>query len=70
MKTFDPINRPQHYNQGKIQPLDVIDDWKLGYYEGNVLKYLARHKHKNGLEDLKKARFYLDRYIKLLEQEQ
>ena len=62
----DKINHPAHYTFGKIEPLDVIEDWKLGYHLGNVVKYIARAPYKGtGLEDLKKARFYLDRYIKL-----
>lgn len=64
----DPINNPPHYTKGEIQPLDVIDDWKLGFYLGNCVKYIARAPHKGKeLEDLKKARFYLDGYIKKLE---
>lgn len=49
-----------HYSKHKIQPFDVIDEYDLNYYEGNVLKYLLRHKDKNGIEDLKKAAHYLD----------
>ena len=64
-RTQDPINHPSHYVHGKYELLDVLDDWKLDYYLGNVLKYICRHNHKgNPLEDLKKARFYLDRRIK------
>lgn len=59
----DRVNHPPHYNQGKIEPIDVIEDWKLGFHDGNALKYIARWRHKNGVEDLRKARWYLDRPI-------
>lgn len=49
-----------HYKgMGGLQPLDVIDAWGLDFYEGSALKYLARHKKKNGAEDLDKAIHYL-----------
>lgn len=64
MDAEDPINHPKHYNQGEIEPIRVIEDWKLGYHLGNVVKYISRAEHKqDALEDLKKARWYLDRYI-------
>ena len=44
----------------KIQPIEFILANELGFCEGNVIKYLCRYKRKNGLEDLKKARQYLD----------
>lgn len=52
-----------HYHKGSIQPWDYIIDQNLGYLEGNVVKYVSRYKNKNGLEDLKKARHYLDKLI-------
>jgi len=64
----DPINHPSHYNVGGIECLDVIEAWECNYHLGNVLKYVCRAKHKGReLADLKKARFYLDRYISLIE---
>jgi len=64
----EAVNHPQHYNTGKYEAIDVIEDWKLGFHLGNVVKYVARAEHKNDtLEDLKKARWYLDRYIKFIE---
>lgn len=58
------INHPAHYNHGKIEPIDVIEDWKLNYRMGCVLKYVARHEHKGqALKDLRKMRWYLDREI-------
>ena len=66
------INHPSHYTQGKYEVIDYIED-KLskeelqGYCVGNVLKYVSRFKHKNGLEDLKKAEWYLNRLITNME---
>ncbi len=61
----DPI-KPDHY-KGKIEPLDLLES--NGSLEpfcaGNVIKYVFRYKKKNGLEDLKKARFYLDKLIEI-----
>ncbi len=48
-----------HY-QGALQPFEVVLAWGLNYWEGNVVKYLRRHKEKNGKQDLQKARDYLD----------
>jgi len=59
----DPVNRPSHYNQGKIECIEYILDQKFDYLEGNVVKYLTRWKRKNGLEDLRKARWYLEKLI-------
>lgn len=56
-----------HYKQFKHETWDVILDWGLGYLDGNAVKYLSRWRHKNGIEDLKKARHYID---KLIETEQ
>lgn len=59
----DIINKPSHYTRGKIEVVDFIQDQKLDYVEGNIVKYICRYKDKNGVEDLKKARAYLDRLI-------
>lgn len=71
----DPVNHPAHYTAGGIETIDYLQA-KLtveefsGYCQGNVLKYVSRFGKKNeGLEDLKKARWYLDRLIQHLEQE-
>lgn len=64
----DPVNSPSHYTKGGIEPLEYIQA-KLtaeqydGYLIGNILKYVSRWQHKNGVEDLKKAAFHLDRLI-------
>jgi hypothetical protein len=55
----DNIN-PDHYKQGSIEVIEFILDQKFNYLEGNVVKYLSRYKFKNGIEDLNKARWYLD----------
>lgn len=53
---------------GRFEVIEVISDWKLGFCEGNVVKYIARAEHKgNQIEDLKKARFYLNYRIEQLE---
>ena len=58
-----------HYKSKDIQPWDAIHAWRLGFFSGNVIKYVARHKEKNGVEDLKKARHYLDKLISIIEGE-
>ena len=66
----DNINHPAHYNVGKVEAIDVIEDWNLGFCLGNTVKYIARAGHKDPsatIEDLKKARWYLDRHIQNLE---
>lgn len=66
----DQVNHPTHYNAGSIEVIDAIEDWKLGFHEGNVVKYVARAKHKeNELEDLKKASWYLSRKIEQIEKD-
>ena len=63
-KKEDVINHPSHYTRGKIEVIDFIEDQQLPYHLGNVIKYIARAGYKGDkLEDLKKARWYLDRYI-------
>lgn len=58
------VNHPSHYNRGKIEVIDFIEDQGLSFHLGNVIKYITRAGSKGDkLEDLKKARWYLDRYI-------
>jgi len=59
----DNIN-PNHYKQGNIETIEYILDQKMNYLEGNVVKYISRYKKKNGLEDLHKAKWYIERLIK------
>lgn len=56
-----------HYKDMAIQPIEFILKNKLGFCEGNILKYVCRYKNKNGVEDLKKARHYLDILIEDVE---
>jgi len=56
----DLIKEPPHYTQHKIEPIDFIIKNKLNFCQGNVVKYICRYKLKGGVEDLKKARQYID----------
>lgn len=62
----DNVNHPNHYGgeDDSFEAIKVIEAWELGFHLGNALKYIRRHNSKNGLEDLKKAQWYLDRYIR------
>jgi hypothetical protein len=62
----DIVNHPAHYIAGKIEVIEAIEDWKLGFCLGNAVKYIARAGKKDPAktkEDLQKARWYLDREI-------
>ena len=54
-----------HYKEKAIQPWDYIATNGLGYFEGNVVEYVSRWRDKGGIEDLRKARHYLDKLIEL-----
>lgn len=67
-KERDNVNNPAHYGTGSIECIEYIKDFLTdeeltGYYRGNVAKYLHRWRYKNGVEDLKKARWYLEALI-------
>ena len=67
---MEKINHPSHYNVGKIEVIEAIEDWKLNFSLGNCIKYIARAGHKDPkteIEDLKKAAWYLAREIERLE---
>lgn len=74
--TDDPmVSHPAHYQSDKgIEVFDVIDAFTVGINgieavcAGNVIKYICRWKHKNGLQDLKKASWYLNRLIEHVEE--
>ena len=73
--TVDVVNHPSHYTSGKIEVIEIIEDQMTdeeyrGYVKGKVIKYITRERSKNGLEDLKKAAWYLNRLIKRLEKQQ
>ena len=62
----DPVNHPAHYTDGGIETIDFIEAKRLGYHLGNVVKYICRAGKKGtnmGMQDLQKARWYLDRAI-------
>jgi uncharacterized protein DUF3310 len=64
------VDHPEHYGgaDNPYEAIKVVEAWDLGFHLGNVLKYIARAGRKGApLEDLKKARWYLDRYIANLE---
>jgi hypothetical protein len=67
MMADDNVNSPKHYNQTEIECIEAIEaatDSGFEYYlQGNVIKYLWRYRYKNGVEDLKKARWYLEKLI-------
>ena len=65
MSEFDPVNRPRHYCEGRRhEPIDVIEDWDLGFHLGNAVKYISRAGHKgDAVEDLEKAVWYIQREI-------
>jgi hypothetical protein len=68
---IDPVNRPAHYTDGKIEVIDYIEDKGLGFCLGNAIKYISRagKKYKDKeIEDLKKAIWYIERRIKELEE--
>lgn len=66
----DNVNHPPHYKTGPIEVIEVIEGWALNYNRGNAVKYILRAEHKgHTLQDLKKARWYLDREIQGLEGE-
>jgi hypothetical protein len=65
MKNKDNIS-PNYYKEG-IQVTDFILSYNMEWCEGNIIKYVTRYKAKNGLEDLKKAKWYLEKLIEKLE---
>ena len=70
-KKKEMVEHPSHYNQGKYEVIDVIEDWNLGFSLGNAVKYIARAGHKwNAVEDLKKAIFYIQYEINKKEREE
>jgi hypothetical protein len=66
----DSVNHPVHYKMGNKETIDTIEEM-LGqegftaYCQGNITKYISRFQHKNGVEDLRKAEWYLKRLIML-----
>ena len=66
----DVVNHPKHYNQGKIEVIEFIEDKDLNFHRGNAIKYISRAGLKGGpdkeIEDLRKARWYIHREIERL----
>jgi hypothetical protein len=67
----DNVNNPPHYNQAGIECIDAIEaalgDGFQYYLQGNIMKYLWRYRYKNGVEDLRKAKWYLTKLIREME---
>tara|TARA_Y100001938_G_scaffold18108_1_gene22363 strand:- start:66 stop:275 length:210 start_codon:yes stop_codon:yes gene_type:complete len=67
----EAIDHPDHYNSGKIEVIEVIEDWDLDFCLGNAIKYIGRAGKKDKskeVEDLSKALWYIQRRIKRLEE--
>jgi hypothetical protein len=70
----DNVNHPSHYGNGKIECIEYLEDFLnkdefIGYLRGNIGKYMHRWRYKNGLEDLRKAEWYLKKLIEVMENE-
>ena len=53
---YPKIDHPKHYNTGKYETIDIIEDWRLGFHCGNAIKYISRHKYKeNAKQDIEKS---------------
>jgi len=70
---IDLVNSPPHYNQAGVECIEAIkaatDDGYEYYLQGNIIKYLWRYRYKNGIQDLEKAQWYLNKLIETLEEE-
>jgi len=69
----DVVNKPEHYRQGGLECIEAIEasmsrEEFQGYLKGNIEKYVWRYRYKNGVQDLHKAKWYLDRLILALEE--
>ena len=69
MAKDDMVNSPKHYNESGIECIDALQamlgDGFEAYLQGNIAKYLWRYKYKNGVEDLRKAQWYLNKLIEV-----
>jgi hypothetical protein len=73
-KVTDNVNHPVHYGNGSIECIDYLEDFLtkeefIGYLRGNIGKYMHRWRYKNGLEDLRKAEWYLNKLIGVMKDE-
>ena len=64
MAPCDPHVDKSHYD-GDLEPIDLIESQRLGFHEGNIIKYVSRWRRKGGLSDLYKAKVYLTRLIEI-----
>lgn len=69
-KEFDPVSKAAHYNQGSIECIDALETCMTteelkGFLKGNVIKYLWRTNDKNGIQDLEKAQWYLNKLVEV-----
>tara|TARA_R110000772_G_scaffold115365_1_gene220210 strand:- start:224 stop:442 length:219 start_codon:yes stop_codon:yes gene_type:complete len=71
MKTNNPVE-PNHYTEMKLSPVDYImaNEGDFTWCISNVIKYVSRYKRKNGIEDLRKAKWYLERQIAELDKQE
>jgi hypothetical protein len=69
----DMVNSPPHYNQAGVECIDAIraatDEGYQYYLQGNIIKYLWRYRYKNGVQDLEKAKWYLNKLIEEIDDE-
>jgi len=69
----DMVNSPPHYNQAGVECIEAIraatDEGYQYYLQGNIIKYLWRYRYKNGVQDLEKAQWYLDKLIEEINDE-
>jgi len=67
----EKVDSPAHYNVGKIEVIDAIEAWKLGFNDGNAIKYIARHQRKGEpIQDIEKAIWYLKRHLTNLKEKE
>ena len=60
----DGLQHKEYYNQNKIEPIEVIEDWNLNFNLGNVIKYVGRSLYKEDcVKDLEKAKWYIEREL-------
>jgi len=68
-KEQDMVNSPIHYNKAGIETIDALEAMLVDgfdyYLQGNIVKYIWRYRYKNGIEDLKKAQWYLNKLIEV-----
>lgn len=69
---LDIVNHPPHYESGKFECIDVMretqgDGAVMDFCICNALKYIYRHRNKNGIEDIRKAKWYIDKYLEIVD---